>query len=128
MFWIGWILRILIGWILSTCFFMHSWLITWITQSKKWRRLELIYKDTWKGKFPVIDQNLDMKQMKTQWKALILFMVARCLQRNINPKATKRIRIKMASSTTTITIRLGLLACKSSAKGYSVTVFPNVTP
>ena len=50
---------------------MHSWLITWITQSKKWRRLELIYKDTWKGKFPVIDQNLDMKQMK-----IVLFMVA----------------------------------------------------
>ena len=32
----------------------------------------------------------------------------------------------MASSTTTITIRLGLLACTSSAKGYSVTVFPDV--
>ena len=31
-------------------------------------------------------------------------------------------------STTTITIRLGLLACTSSAKGYSGTVFPNVTP
>ena len=34
----------------------------------------------------------------------------------------------MASSTTTITIKLGLPACTSSAKGCSVTVFPDVTP
>ena len=34
----------------------------------------------------------------------------------------------MASSTTTITTKLGLLACTSSAKGYTVTVFPDVTP
>ena len=35
----------------------------------------------------MIDQNLDMKQMKTQWKALILFMVARCLQKEHKSKS-----------------------------------------
>ena len=78
----------------------------------------------------MIDKKLDAKQMKTQHSERHLHCLSRLrrLRKNISPKATTRSRMKMASSTTTITTKLGLLACTSSAKGCSVTVFPDVTP
>ena len=78
----------------------------------------------------MVDKNLDTKQIKTQHNERHLHGLSwlRRLRKNMSPKATTRSRMKMASSTTTITTKLGLLACTSSAKGCSVTVFPDVTP